>query len=163
MNTHLASPPPQAGTDVFERILAAQAGLPVFEGDPGALIANFRAIARHSGQSIYLWQPDEGMLNLRESELRVPGCQRLGSALRYVLQSMHFGIYLMAGLSGPLPASELVLLRQLARPLSGHLRRVVLLDPPPALLGQLGESAIRLRGAPDAPQRLRLRDGRWVV
>jgi hypothetical protein len=164
MTSLLASTPPQAGTELFERILATEAGLLVLEGgDIQALVANFRAIARHSGQSVYLWEPDGGLGNLREAHARVPGCQRLGSALRYMQQSMHFGVYLLAGLELPLSAMDNSLLRQLARPATGHLRRVVLLDPPPALVEQLGELAVRLQGEAGAPRRPRLRDGRWVV
>lgn len=164
MTSLLASAPPQAGTEILERILAAPAGLVVLEsGDSQALIANFRAIARHSGQAIYLWQPDSGLGNLREAHARVPGCQRLGSALRYMQQSMHFGVYLLLGLEPPLSAMDHTLLRQLARPTTGHLRRVVLLDAPAALIEQLGDLALHLQGSASAPQRPRLRDGRWVT
>lgn len=164
MTPLLASAPPQAGTEIFDRILAAKSGLVVLEcGDPSALIANFRAIARHSGQALYLWQPDNGLGNLREAEARVPGCQRLGSALRYMQQSMHFGVYLLLGLELPLSAMDSTLIRQLAKQPSGHLRRVVLVDPPAALIGHLGELASVITGPSSAPQRPRLRDGRWIT
>jgi hypothetical protein len=164
MNSLLASAPPQAGLDTYERILSAPGGLIVLEGgDSQALIAHFRAIARHSGQAVYLWQPDLGLGNLRDAQARVPDCQRLGAALRYMQQSMHFGVYLLLGLELPLSAMESTLLRQLARPPTGHVRRVVLLDAPATLVDHLGTAALRLKGQPDAPQRPRLRDGRWLT
>jgi hypothetical protein len=164
MTPLLASAPPQAGTEIFERILAAKSGLVVLEcGDIQALVANFRAIARHSGQAIYLWQPDNGLGNLREADARVPGCQRLGSALRYMQQSMHFGVYLVFGLELPLSAMDGTLLRQLAKQPAGHLRRVVLVDAPAALVEHLGELAATIKGPSHAPQRPRLRDGRWLT
>ncbi|WP_049621487.1 hypothetical protein [Frateuria defendens] len=163
MTPLLASTPPLAGAELFERILGAEAGLVVLEGYDGqGLIANFRAIARHSGQAVYLWQPENGLGNLREEHARVPGCQRLGSALRYMQQSMHFGIYLMQGLELPLSSMDNALLRQLARAPGGPLRRVVLVDPPAALAGHLGDVALRLKAPVNAPQRPRLRDGRWI-
>ena len=160
----LASIQPQAGVDIYERILAAPVGLIVLEGgDSQTLIGQFRAIARHSGQAVYLWQPDLGLGNLREAHARVPDCQRLGAALRYMQQSMHFGVYLLLGLELPLSAMDSTLLRQLSRVPTGRLRRVVLLDAPPALIDHLGDAAFRLKGQPDSPQRPRLRDGRWLI
>ncbi len=163
MNSPTVSTPPQAGADLFKRILAAQGGLIVLEGgDSQVLVEQFRAIARHSGQAVYLWQPDQGLGNLRDPHARVPDCQRLGAALRYMQQSMHFGIYLVSGLELPLSAMESTLLRQLSRQPTGHVRRVVLLEAPAALVDHLGSSAVRLRGQPDGASRPRLRDGRWV-
>ena len=164
MNSLLASATPLAGVEIFERILNAPVGLIVLEsGDSQALITQFRAIARHTGQAVYLWQPDLGLGNLREAHARVPDCQRLGAALRYMQQSMHFGVYLLLGLELPLSAMDSTLLRQLSRLPAGHLRRVVLLDAPAELADQLGDAALRLKGQPDVAQRPRLRDGRWLV
>jgi hypothetical protein len=164
MTSAMASAPPQAGTEVFERILAASSGLVVLDSkDVHELINQFRAIARHSGQAVYLWQPDTGLSSLRDAHVRVPDCQRLGNALRYMQQSMHFGVYLLVGLELPLSAMDATLLRQLARSPKDHLRRVVLIDVPAALAEHLGELATYLRCEDSQPQRLRLRDGRWLV
>lgn len=160
----MASSPPKAGVEIFERILAAPVGLVVLEGgDSAALLNDFRAIARHTGQAVYLWQPDQGLGSLRDAHARVPGCQRLGNALRYMQQSMHFGVYLLAHLELPLSAMDATLLRQLARAPSGHVRRVVLLDAPQALIDHLGETAARISSELNLPVRPRLRDGRWVT
>ncbi|HET6431472.1 hypothetical protein [Dyella sp.] len=164
MQSMMASSPPKAGIEIFERILAAPGGLIVTEGVDGpTLIGQFRAIARHTGQAVYLWQPDSGLGSLRDAHARVPGCQRLGNALRYMQQSMHFGVYLLCDLELPLSAMDATLLRQLARAPSGHLRRVVLVDAPQTLVDHLGDLAVRVAAQSDQPVRPRLRDGRWVV
>ncbi|WP_158884314.1 hypothetical protein [Rhodanobacter sp. L36] len=160
----MASAPPQAGAETFERILAASSGLVAMESsDVHALMDQFRALARHSGQALYLWQPDTGLSSLRDVHVRVPDCQRLGNALRYMQQSMHFGVYFLVGLELPLSVMDATLLRQLARAPKEHLRRVVLIDAPAALIEHLGEQVVRLGGEDGSPRRPRLRDGHWVV
>lgn len=154
---------PSSGHDVFERILAAPAGVVAVRSEDGeALLDQFRGIARHSGQAVYLWRQGQGMSSLRDAHAGVPDAQRLGQALRYMQQSMHFGVYLLQELEVPLSAADLTLLRQLARATTGHLRRVVLLNAPLALVEQLGDLVARIDGEPAQPQRLRLRDGRWL-
>ena len=164
MNSTIASVAVQAGNEIFERILAATSGLVVLESqDVPALIDQLRAIARRTGQAIYLWQPDTGLGSLRDAHVRVPDCQRLGNALRYMQQSMHFGVYFLLGLELPLSAMDATLLRQLARAPKGHLRRVVLIDVPAELAEHFGELAERIGSDDSRPRRLRLRDGRWLV
>ena len=164
MNATMAAAPVQAGSEILERILAAPGGLVVLDSkDVPALIEQIRAIARHTGQAVYLWQPDTGLVSLRDAHVRVPDCQRLGHALRYMKQSMHFGVYLLIGLELPLSAMDATLLHQLARAPKGHLRRVVLIDVPPTLAEHLGEIAVRVDAEDSQPRRLRLRDGRWLV
>jgi hypothetical protein len=164
MNSVMVSAASHVSTEVFERILATPSGLIVLDTkDVSVLIEQFRAIARRTGQAVYLWQPDTGLNSLRDACVGVPDCQRLGNALRYIRQSMHFGVYFLVGLELPLSSMDATLLRQLARAPKEHLRRVVLLDPPPALAAHLGELAARLGCDSHPPQRLRLRDGRWVV
>jgi hypothetical protein len=155
---------PQVAAEILERILGATSGLVVLDSpDSLALIGQFRALARSTGQAMYLWQPDIGLGSLRDAQVRVPDCQRLGNALRYMQQSIHFGIYFLVGLELPLSAMDATLLRQLARMPKEHLRRVVLIDVPVALVEHLGELAVRLNSTDSSPKRLRLRDGRWLV
>jgi hypothetical protein len=164
MMSAMASASPQAGTEIFERVLAAPSGLVLLDcKNVHALIDQFRALARHTGQAVYLWQPDTGLGSLRDAHVRVPDCQRLGNALRYMRQSMHFGVYFLIGLELPLSAMDATLLRQLARAPKEHLRRVVLIDAPAALVEHLGDLAVHLGSEDSQPRRLRLRDGRWLV
>jgi hypothetical protein len=162
--TSLMAPAPLAGSDIYERILTAPGGLVVLEHtDSESLIEQFRGIARHSGQSIYVWQPDAGMGNLREAHTRIPGSQRLGNALRYIQQSIHFGVYLLERFPLPMSAMDSTLLRQLARAPAGHVRRVVLIDAAPTLIASFDDVAVRISGMAQAAQRPRLRDGRWLL
>ncbi|MEX1827671.1 hypothetical protein [Luteibacter sp. CQ10] len=156
---------PQAGTDLFERILSASGPLVALKAtDLAALVDQFRLVARRTGQAAYLWGANEGLVSLRDAQMRVPGCARLGDALRYILQSLHFGVYLLEVPTGPISATDSALLRQLARAQTGHVRRVVLLGTTAAQLGGLGDEVVVVdadRHARSATPRLR--DGRWVV
>lgn len=163
MTSAMASAP-QAGAEIFERILTSTSGLVALDcKDVQVLIDQFRMLARHTGQAVYLWQPDTGLGSLRDTHVRVPDCQRLGNALRYMQQSMHFGVYFLVGLELPLSAMDATLLRQLARSPKDHLRRVVLVDAPSALIEHLGQLVVHLGSDDSQPRHLRLRDGRWLV
>jgi hypothetical protein len=158
------APAPLAGSDIYERILTAPGGLVVLEHASSAtLIEQFRVLARHNGQSVYAWNPEEGMENLREAHTHIPGSQRLSIALRYIQQSIHFGVYLLSQFPLPMSAIDSTLLRQLARAPAGHVRRVVLLDAAPTLVASFDDVAVRISSATPMTQRPRLRDGRWLL
>ncbi len=154
----------QVGNDLFARILGTSSGLVVLESeDIRVTIAQFRALALRTGQAVYLWEPVTGLSSLRDVHARFPDCQRIGSALRHVRQSLHFGVYFLVGVELPLTSTDFALLRQLAREPTEHLRRVVLLSPPAILSEQLGDAADHLRCGNSSPRHLRMRDGRWLV
>lgn len=127
------------------------------------LLVQMRVLAMRGGTSIYAWEPEGGLASLRESGLNVPGSKRLTDALRYVMQSTHFGIYLFAGFPGHLRPGDTLLLRRISRMPTTNERKLVFLgshvELPEALDGMFdrlaAESASRLQ--------LRLRDGRWVA
>lgn len=153
----------QPGSDTLDRIIDADSSLVVLRVDqPELLVEQFRQVTRRSGQSAYVWQPDQGLRSLREGEVRVPGCRRFGDTLRYVLQSMHFGIYLITGLRGRVSQPDLVLLRRLRRDRSDPVRKVVLLTQDTTLIQSIGDLATVL-GSDVPTTRPRLRDGRWVL
>lgn len=153
----------QPGSDTLDRIVDADAVLTILRTEqPEVLVEQFRHVARRSGQSIYAWYPDSGLRSLREGDVRVPGCRRVGDTFRYVLQSMHFGIYLMIGVRGALGRAEQTLLRQLQRGRAEQVRRIVLLTNDEALVQSVGDMA-NIIGEGQATDRPRLRDGRWVV
>lgn len=164
MESTVISNPDSAGSDLFDRIVQASSGLVVLEGaDSSALMARFRTLARRTGQAVYVWQPALGMSNLRDLHASVPGCERLGSALRYMQQSMHFGIYLVVGLELPISAGHKHLLEQLAVEPEDHVRRIVLLDDSTALAAALAGTAVVIDASATSAPRMRLRDGRWLV
>jgi len=166
MNTSTAATasPAQAGADLLERILGARGNLIALDGgDKVDLVGQLRPLVRRSGQAVYLWNPELGLGNLREEHVALPGSQRLNIALRYMLQSNHFGVYILQRLPLPLPMADATLLRQLARAATGHVRRVVLLDPPEALVASFNDVLVRLSCQSKPAQRPRLRDGRWML
>src|SRR5689334_9036425 len=101
---------------LFDRVLASKQSLVVLEADdPAAVVDQFRNFARRSGQSIYSWQDEVGIFSLRDSDMRVPGSKRVADALRYILQSMHFGIYLFTDISQHLRPPNTGILRQIGK------------------------------------------------
>jgi hypothetical protein len=84
-------------------------------------------------------------------------------ALRYILQSMHFGIYLFADVSPHLRPPNTGLLRQIGRSRGGNERKVVFIGKQLHLPESMDEMAERLTYAGVRPTRPRLRDGRWVM
>ncbi len=159
------APDTQAGSDVFERILASTCPLVALQSaDPAILVEQFRLVARRTGQAVYLWRHADGLTSLRDAQMRVPGCVRLGDALRYILQSLHFGVYLMDMPPGPPSATDGALLRQLARTSTGHVRRVVLMGASASLLATFEDDVVKVDAQPPGPAAApRLRDGRWIV
>lgn len=164
MNTSIAASAVQPGADILERLLSARGCLVALEdADSEALIGQFRTLVRRTGQTIYLWSPEEGLGNLREEHADVVANPRLGHVLRYIQQSNHFGVYLLRRLPLPLAAPDVALLRQLARTPTGHVRRIVLLDAPASLVEGLSDVIVRLSCQVKPAQRPRLRDGRWLL
>jgi hypothetical protein len=149
---------------LFDRVIASKQSLVVVEADDTAVVLEqFRQFARRSGQSIYTWQDDVGITSLREADMRVPGSKRMTDALRYILQSMHFGIYLFADVSPHLRPPNTGLLRQIGRSRGGNERKVVFIGKQLHLPESMDEMAERLTYAGVRPTRPRLRDGRWVM
>ncbi|MDG2536748.1 hypothetical protein P5Y53_03670 [Dyella jiangningensis] len=144
--------------------MSARGNLIALEGgEELGLIGQMRSLVRRSGQTVYLWTPELGLGNLREEHVGLPGSQRLNIALRYMQQSNHFGVYLLQRLPLPLAMADATLLRQLARANTGHVRRVVLLDPPETVISSFNDVLVRLSCQPKPAQRPRLRDGRWLL
>ncbi|WP_243049069.1 hypothetical protein [Dyella sp. RRB7] len=164
MNMPIATPTRHASAEILERILAARGNLIALEGGEDAgLIEQLRLLVRRTGQAIYLWNPEKGLGNLREEHAGLPGSQRLSITLRYIQQSNHFGVYLLQRPPVPMAMGDATVLRQLARATTGHVRRIVLLDPPAPLVTSFSDVLVRLSCQPELSQRPRLRDGRWVL
>lgn len=164
MSTPIPTPTSPAGADILERILGERGNLIALEGgEEVGLVAQLRPLVRRSGQAVYLWNPEGGLGNLREEHTGLPGSQRLSIALRYIQQSNHFGIYLLQRTPLPLSMGDAALLRQLARNTPGHVRKVVLIDPPPALVASFNDVLVRVSCQAKPAQRPRLRDGKWLL
>ncbi len=127
------------------------------------VVEQFRHVVRKTGRSVYLWTEDRGMVSLKEGNVEVPGCKRLIDALRYVLQSMHFGVYLFVDAEHQMRQGSVLVLRQISRARAGHDRRVILLGQDLRLPSVLDDSVTHFTHHQLVPTRPRLRDGRWVL
>lgn len=154
----------QVPEGLYAALLAAESGLVALKTSQAeVIIEQMRMIARRQGQSIYVWTSEGGLASLREDGISVPGSQRPLDAIRYVLQSNHFGIYFFPMATPAFCAQVGPQLRQLARSVGNPDRRVVLMSPdirlPVGIATIASHLEIRQREVP----RFRLRDGRWVV
>lgn len=162
-NRSMSAAVSQTAAALLEHIIGADATVLMVEtAEADSLVEHFARLTRRRGQALYQWRPDCGLLSMREGEMTVPGCQRLGDVLRHVLASVHFGIYLLHGLDVPLAAPARALLQQIARARTEHLRRVVLLGTDTGMVDTI-KGAVVVRESEHARVRPRLRDGRWVV
>jgi len=148
----------------FDRVLASKRNLIAIEtAEVAQVIEQFRQLARRSGQSVYQWQEEAGIVSMRESEVRVPGSKRMTDALRYILQSMHFGIYLFTDVGSQLRPPNTGLLRQIGRIHVGNERKVVFIGKSFEIPDSLDDLVERVTHEAVRPVRPRLRDGRWVI
>jgi len=149
---------------LFDRIVQSPQNLIAIEtAHSDDVVAQFRLLALRLGQSVYYWQPDAGITSLRERDVRVPGSKRVTEALRYILQSMQFGIYLFTDYDEHLRAPNVGLLRQIARVKSGNGRKVVFVGERIVLPDGLEALVDRIEHSPEVQGKPRLRDGRWVT
>ena len=129
---------------------------------PADLLAQMRVLAIRAGTSIYAWDFEGGIAPLRETGLYVPGTKRLADALRYVLQSMHFGIYLFVDFDAWLKPAETLFLRRISRMAMHTERKAVFIGQHVELPEELDGLYASMTSRASASQRPRLRDGRWV-
>ena len=83
-------------------------------------------------------------------------------ALRYVLQSMHFGIYLFVDFAEHLRPAETLMLRRIARLQAANERKLVFVGGRVELPEELDGMYERVAAENEMHRQLRLRDGRWV-
>lgn len=149
---------------LFDRIVQSPQNLIAIEtAHSDDVLAQFRVLALRMGQSVYYWQTDAGITSLRERDVRVPGSKRVTDALRYILQSMQFGIYLFTDYDEHLRAPNINLLRQIARVKGGNGRKVVFVGERIVLPEGLELLTDRIAHSPETHGKPRLRDGRWVT
>ncbi|MBS0431212.1 MAG: hypothetical protein JSS21_02235 [Proteobacteria bacterium] len=154
MDTAIAS-------QLLDSIVAAEHSLVLMRCDDApSLLDLMHRHAIRTGLALYAWDEQAGLHSLRDAQVPVAGVQRFGEALRYVIQSAHFGVYFFAGHPPVFDATLIPLLRQAARLGGEHARRVVLLDPATEL--PAGVEAAELNRGVTAASRPRLRDGQWM-
>lgn len=148
---------------LYDQMLDSSSNLVLMDTPfPDDLMAHLRQMAQRRGHSIYAWSQEGGLASLREHGITVTGSKRLAEALRFVLQSGHFGVYIFPAERDEMTPQILALMRQIARGKEGGNKRVVILgtvlDLPPALR-KLASQMLHRHGP---SERLRLRDGRWI-
>jgi hypothetical protein len=149
---------------LFDRIVQSPHNLIAIEtGNAADVVAQFRLLALRTGQSVYYWQEDAGITSLRERDVRVPGSKRVTEALRYILASMQFGVYLFTDFVEHMRAPNIGLLRQIARTRSGNGRKVIFIGEGIHLPEGLDALVERISHVPEMVSKPRLRDGRWVT
>ena len=149
---------------LFDHIVQSPQNLIAIEtADTADVIAQFRLLAMRTGQSVYCWQEDSGITSLREHDVRVPGSERVTDALRYILQSMQFGVYLFTDYAEHLRPPNLGLLRQIARSHSVKVRKVVFVGATLRMPEAMNDPIEYIAHRPVEHSRPRLRDGRWVT
>lgn len=154
-------PPP---TRLVEDLMTSSARLLVVHTPSAqAVLKEFRRVARLTGKSIYRYSEEIGIYSLKDGDFIVPGSKRLPDALRYIQQSMHYGIYLLDDIAASLRQPNLGLLRQLARARAGNDRKVILIGTDLRIPALLSESVMQFTHHHVLPTRPRLRDGKWVL
>ncbi len=149
---------------LFERIVGSSQHLLALQTvQAGEVLAQLRIFAMRGGASVYAWEPDAGLVSLRESGLNVPGSRRLTDALRYITHSTHFGVYLFTAFEEHLKAVDILLLRRISRMATPNGRKLVFLGASVEMPEELEGFFDRLEGAGTVRPQLRLRDGRWVA
>lgn len=149
---------------LFDRILQSPHNLVAIQtANAEDVIAQFRVLALRTGQSVYYWQDEAGIASLRDREVRVPGSKRATDALRYILQSPQFGVYLFTDFAGHLRPPNTGLLRQIARSRSVVGRKVVFVGEVLPMPEGLEASVESITHESTTSTRPRLRDGRWVT
>jgi len=148
---------------LYEQLLDSPSNLVLVDTPfPAELLAHLRLMAQRRGHSIYHWNQDAGLTSLREHGITVAGSKRIAEALRFVLQSGHFGIYVFPADRQEFTPQVLALLRQIARGKEGGDKRVVVLGTALDMPSALGQLAFLLMHRHGPSRRLRLRDGRWI-
>lgn len=148
---------------LYEQLLDSPSNLILIDSPfPTELLAHLRLMAQRRGHSIYHWNAEAGLTSLREHGITVAGSKRIAEALRYVLQSGHFGIYVFPYERREFTPQVLALLRQIARGKEGIDKRVVVLGTTAELSSTLAKIGFLLTHRHGPSQRLRLRDGRWI-
>lgn len=155
---------PDLPARLFEETLASPFNVVALytRGAP-SVMAQLKQFARRSAQSLYTWNPDEGLSSLREDDIFVPGSKRLVDAMRHIVAANHFAVYVIPNVAPHLTSPICAQMRTFSRARgNGPERRVLLLEERVDLPASIGEHCAHLLHQPRSAGRLRLRDGRWI-
>ncbi len=153
------------GQDFYDQLIEREENVIALHClDVDAALVQFRIMCRASGRSVYHWGPNQGLVSMKASDISVPGSRQLSDALRYVLKSMHYGVYVFSDFQGHLQHRSIEHLRGVAASRDGYQRKIILLGQDIRLPGLLSDSIYHVFEQQQQNQlKPRLRDGRWVV
>ena len=143
--------------DRDERILV------LHTADLDSALRQFSQLSRRSGQSIYQWSDVTGLQSLKDSDISVPGSRKLADTLRYVLKSMHYGVYIVTNFGPQLRGRCEDFLLQIKRTKFGDARKVILVGEDLKLPRRISAHLVHVVENDPSEFRLRLRHGRWVA
>jgi hypothetical protein len=127
-----------------------------------AVVREFGRVARFDGQAIYKFEPTVGLRSLKDSDFVVPSTKRLNEAIRFIQQSMHYGVYVFTDYDDLLKQGFLVLIRQLVRSRHGSGKKLVLVGSNLRIPTVLADITSQFTHRQVIATRPRLRDGKWV-
>lgn len=131
--------------------------------DVDASIRHFAELCMRSGRSVYLWTESRGLISLKASEISVPGTRGLEEALRYVRNSLHYGVYVFAASRLRLTQEAASYLNDLRGDRAGSDRKAIFLSEYFHLSLATQELFVHTQEPTAIGERPRLRDGRWVL
>ncbi len=133
-------------------------------GDLESSLEQFQALCRGTGRSVYHWSDHHGLRSLKAADINVPGTRGLTDALRYVVQSMHYGVYVFTGFERQIQlAGSQNLLQRIHGLEDGYDRKVLLVAENIQLPRHISRLIKHVFLEKPSQLNPRLRDGRWVV
>ena len=148
---------------LYDHVLEAKSHLVILDTPFSEdVIAHLRQMAQRRGHSIYAWNAQTGLTSLREHGITVAGSKRISEALRFVLQSNRFGVYVIPADKRELTPQVLALLRQIARSKEAGEKRVLVLGADIEIQSPLDRLAHIIVHRHGLTGKLKLRDGRWI-
>jgi hypothetical protein len=151
-------------SNFYERLLERDSRVIALEcDDPDAVLGQFRIASRRSGRSIYHWTEEGGLQSLKVGDISVPGTRPFVEALRYVVQSMHYGVYLFSSFERQMSSTPMNYLIQLATEPQADERKVVLISNSMKIPRPLERVADNVSESESFKLTMRLRDGRWIL
>ncbi|TDR16298.1 hypothetical protein [Marinicella litoralis] len=77
-----------------EELRAADQALYVNKNSKEGLAKSFKALSLRTGWAIYLWDNDQGLMNLKSSEPPAPKTKSFNEAIKFALARKHFSVFI---------------------------------------------------------------------
>ncbi|MCB1583363.1 MAG: hypothetical protein R3E90_14465 [Marinicella sp.] len=76
-----------------EELRSSNSALYVYKNDIEGLAQSFKSLSLRTGWAIYLWENNEGLLNLKSSEPTAPKTGTFKEAIKFALARKHFSVF----------------------------------------------------------------------